>query len=73
MTSAQMYELARDAIAQAAEVNPNEVEILWVGGVMENRRAVAWCGGALYAVSHNPVTGETHVDKYEKVTGNAPA
>ena len=39
----------------------------------ENRRAVAWCGGALYAVSHNPVTGETHVDKYEKVTGNAPA
>ena len=71
MTSAQMYELARDAIAQAAEVNPNEVEILWVGGVMENRRAVAWCGGDLWTVNHNPVTGETHVDRYVKATGDA--
>ena len=71
MTSSQMYELARTAIAQAAAVNPNEVEILWVGGVMENRRAVAWCGGDLWTVNHNPITGETHVEKYVKVSENA--
>lgn len=66
MTSGQMYELARNAVAAAAGVTKEEVTILWVGGVMEDRRAVAWCGMKLYIVHHDPVGETTTVDAYVK-------
>ena len=66
MTSAQMYELARAAVAEAADVPEAEVSVLWVGGIMEDRRAVAWCGGKLYMVHHDAVGEQTTVDAYVK-------
>ena len=72
MTSAQMYELARDAVAEYAGEDPggSVPDVLWVGGVLEDRRAVAWYLGKLYMVRHNTGTGETAVDTYIKEETN---
>lgn len=69
MTSAQMYELARDAIAQAEGADAesgNVPDVLWVGGVLEDRRAVVWFDGRLYMVRHNTSSQKTEIDVYEK-------
>ena len=69
MTSRQMYEIARDAVIEYEHIQPddeNQPEVLWVGGVMETRRAVVWCGEKLYMVIHNTNTDETVVEVYVK-------
>ena len=69
MTSRQMYEIARDAVIEYEHIQPddeNQPEVLWVGGVMETRRAVVWCGENLYLVTHNTNTDETVVEVYVK-------
>lgn len=68
MTSAQMYELARDAVAEYAGEDPggSVPDVLWVGGVLEDRRAVAWYIGKLFMVLHNTGTGQTTVHAYIK-------
>ena len=42
MTSMQMYEYARNAVAEYAGADPDGSvpDVLWVGGVLEDRRAV---------------------------------
>ena len=69
MTNARMYELARNAVIEYEHIQPddeNQPDVLWVGGVMESRRAVAWYMGKLYMVRHNTGTGETAVDVYTR-------
>lgn len=68
MTSAQMYELTRDAVAEAAGADPagSVPDVLWVGGVLEDRRGVAWYMGKLYMVLHHTGTGQTTVNAYIK-------
>lgn len=69
MTSRQMYEIARDAVIEYEHIQPddeNQPDVLWVGGVMETRRAVVWCGEKLYMVIHNTNTDETVVEVYVK-------
>ncbi len=68
MTSAQMYELARDAVAEYAGEDPggSVPDVLWVGGVLEDRRAVVWYLGKLYMVQHNTSADQTWVDSYIK-------
>lgn len=69
MTSAQMYELARQAVLESAgeDAAGSVPDVLWVGGVLEDRRAVAWYLGRLYMVRHNTSTNQTWVDAYVKV------
>lgn len=72
MTNARMYELARDAVIEYEHIQPedeNQPDVLWVGGVMESRRAVVWCGEKLYMVTHNTNTEGTVVDPYVRQTG----
>ena len=68
MTSAQMYELARRAVAEyeyAGEDPDGSVpDVLWVGGVLEDRRAVVWHLGKLYMVRYDTRSGTTTVDAY---------
>ena len=66
MTSAQMYELARDAVAEYAGEDPggSVPDVLWVGGVLEDRRAVVWHLGKLFMVYHDTGNGTTAVDTY---------
>lgn len=65
MTSAQMYELARQAVAEAAPDPDGSVpDVLWVGGVLEDRRAVVWHIGKLFMVRHDTGSGTTTVDAY---------
>ena len=68
MTSAQMYELARNAVLEAAGPDPegSQPDVLWVGGVLEDRRAVVWYMAKLYMVRHNTSTQETTVDTYAR-------
>lgn len=68
MTSAQMYELARQAVKESAGEDPagSLPDVLWVGGVLEDRRAVVWYMGKLYMVRHNTSTDQTWVDSYIK-------
>ena len=69
MTSRQMYEIARDAVIEYEHIQPddeNQPDVLWVGGVMETRRAVVWCGEKLYMVTHNTNTDVTVVEVYVK-------
>lgn len=68
MTSAQMYELARLAVKESAGEDPagSLPDVLWVGGVLEDRRAVVWYMGKLYMVRHNTSTDQTWVDSYIK-------
>lgn len=68
MTSAQMYELARLAVKESAGEDPagSVPDVLWVGGVLEDRRAVVWYMGKLYMVRHNTSTDQTWVDSYIK-------
>ena len=68
MTSAQMYELARLAVKESAGEDPagSLPDVLWVGGVLEDRRAVVWYLGKLYMVRHNTSTDQTWVDSYIK-------
>lgn len=68
MTSAQMYELARLAVKESAGEDPagSMPDVLWVGGVLEDRRAVVWYLGKLYMVRHNTSTDQTWVDSYIK-------
>lgn len=68
MTSAQMYELARQAVKESAGEDPagSVPDVLWVGGVLEDRRAVVWYMGKLYMVRHNTSTDQTWVDSYIK-------
>lgn len=68
MTSAQMYELARLAVKESAGEDPagSVPDVLWVGGVLEDRRAVVWYMGKLYMVRHNTSTDQTCVDSYIK-------
>ena len=71
MTSAQMWTLARDAVAEKLQSKPDDVntpDVLWVGGALEQRRAVVWCGTELYLVTYNTLTGETRIDTYVKRT-----
>ena len=66
MTSMQMYELAREAILEAAGEDPagSVPDILWVGGILEDRRAVGWYMGTLFMVHHDTGTGDTAVEAY---------
>lgn len=65
MTSTQMYELARQAVAEVAPDPDGSVpDVLWVGGVLEDRRAVVWHIGKLFMVTHDMGTGATTVDAY---------
>ena len=66
MTSAQMYELARLAGKESAGEDPagSLPDVLWVGGVLEDRRAVVWYMGKLFMVTHDMGTGATTVDTY---------
>lgn len=68
MTSTQMYELARLAVKESAGEDPagSVPDVLWVGGVLEDRRAVVWYMGKLYMVRHNTSTDQTWVDSYIK-------
>ena len=69
MTSSQMYELAKQAVIVHEKISPedkNQPDVLWVGGVMEQRRAVVWCGEKLYMVNYNANTEETVVDTYAR-------
>ena len=69
MSSMQMYELAKNAVIEHEHIQPedeNQPDVLWVGGVLEVRRAVVWCGQKLFMVTHNTVTEETDVDTYVK-------
>ena len=68
MTSAQMYELARNAVVETAGADPegSQPEVLWVGGVLEDRRAVVWYMAKLFMVRHNTSTQETVVDTYTR-------
>lgn len=68
MTSAQMYELARQAVTDYAGEDPasSRPDVLWVGGVLEDRRGVVWYMGKLFMVRHNTGTGDTTVDTYIK-------
>lgn len=69
MKSMQMYELARKAVSEYEHIQPedeNQPDVLWVGGVMENRRAIVWCGEKLYMVTYNTNTNVTSIDVYEK-------
>lgn len=69
MTSRRMYEIAQEAVIEYEHIQPddeNQPEVLWVGGVMETRRAVVWCGEKLYMVIHNTNTDETVVEVYVK-------
>ena len=74
MTSTQMYELARNAVIEYEHIQPedeNQPDVLWVGGVLENRRAVVWCGIKLYMVQHNTFTKQTTVTVYTAEGGEA--
>jgi hypothetical protein len=66
MTSAQMYELARRAVLEYAGEDPDgsAPDVLWVGGVLEDRRAVVWHLGKLYMVRYDTRSGTTTVDAY---------
>lgn len=69
MKSAQMYELAKNAVIEYEQVaadDPVQPDVLWVGGVLEDRRAVVWYAGKLYMVRYTTGTGETAVDVYTK-------
>lgn len=72
MKSAQMYELAKNAVIAYENIQSEDVnqpDVLWVGGVLENRRAVVWCGTKLYMVIYNTNTEETTVEAYIKTEG----
>lgn len=69
MTSIQMYELAKNAVIEYEHIAPEDPvqpDVLWVGGVLEIRRGVVWCGEKLYMVTYNTCTEQTTVDVYEK-------
>ena len=69
MTSMQMYVLAQKAVAEHEHVQPDDEtqpDVLWVGGVMENRRAIVWLGEKLYMVTYDTNTKTTNIDVYEK-------
>lgn len=68
MTSAQMYEFAREAVRAYvhAEEGGLEPDVLWVGGILDDRRAVVWYGEKLFMVTHNTISKETTVDEYVK-------
>lgn len=70
MTSRQMYEIARDAVAEYEQLQEGDPapEVLWVGGILEDRRAVVWLGEKLYMVTLNTNTEETVVQPYAKET-----
>lgn len=67
MTSSQMYELAKQAVIDHEKISPedeNQPDVLWVGGVMEQRRAVVWCGEKLFAVFYDTILRVTTVVGY---------
>ena len=69
MTSAQMYELAKNAVIEHEHIasdDPIQPDVLWVGGVLEIRRGVVWCGEKLFMVTYNTNTEQTTVNVYEK-------
>lgn len=69
MNSMQMYELAANAVKEATgagEDSQAKPDVLWVGGVLEDRRAVVWFEGKLFMVTYNTSTEKTTVDVYEK-------
>lgn len=68
MNTINMYELAKDAVAayvHAGEGDPAP-DVLWVGGLLEDRRAVVWYGERLFMVFYNTVTQSTTVQPYVK-------
>jgi len=72
MTSVQMYELAKNAVIEYEQVSPddpNQPDVLWVGGVLEIRKAVVWYGEKLYMVTHDTNSSETTVDPYVRESG----
>lgn len=78
MTSMQMYEYARNAVAEYAGADPDGSvpDVLWVGGVLEDRRAVVWYIGKLFMVLFNTTTSEATVNTYvreSEVARNVPA
>lgn len=69
MTSAQMYELARDAVIEQEHISPDDPiqpDVLWVGGILEDRRAVVWLGEKLFMVRHSTITEKTLVETYTR-------
>ena len=67
MTNMQMYEYAKEVIAKyknVSEEDPIQPDVLWVGGVLEIRRAVVWLGETLLMVTYNTNDETTKVDTY---------
>lgn len=67
MTNMQMYEYAKEVIAKyknVSEEDPIQPDVLWVGGVLEIRRAVVWLGETLFMVTYNTNDETTKVDTY---------
>lgn len=70
MTTVEMYEYAKNKVAEYIAENPGQgdqaPDTLWVGGMLEFRRAVVWCGTRIFMVTHNTSTGSTEIDEYRK-------
>lgn len=69
MNSMQMYELAKNAVIAHEHIpteNPTQPDVLWVGGVLEIRRAVVWYGEKLFMVTYNTNTESTLVETFIK-------
>lgn len=69
MNNRQMYDLAVNAVKEATGTTgetPADLEVLWIGGVMEIHRAVVWFQGKLFMVAYNASTEQTTVDTYVK-------
>ena len=69
MNSMQMYELAKNAVIEHEHIasdDPIQPDVLWVGGVLEIRRGVAWRGEKLFMVTYNTIEEETLVETYVK-------
>lgn len=67
MTSMRMYEYAKEVITKYKSITPEDQiqpDVLWVGGVLEIRRAIVWLGETLYMVTYNINNETTVVDTY---------
>lgn len=72
MTSTQMYEHARNVIVEHENIKPDDdlqPDVLWVGGIFENKKGIVWYGDKIFMVNYNLTTGIDTIETYVKQNG----
>ena len=69
MSNSKMYELAMKAVAEHFNVKKDDAiqpDVLWAGGILDDKRAVVWYGKKLVVVKYDTINDKTTIEVYTK-------